>query len=154
MNRGSTIFLRGVIGLIGLFVLALCVFVLPQLIATDRVGYYRPIIIGLYVPAVPFFVALYEAWQLLDNIDRKQAFSLLSVRALRYIKFAALSISALFALGMPYIFYAADRDDAPGVLLIALIIAFASFVIATAAAVFQSLVQTAVDIKTENDLTV
>lgn len=55
---------------------------------------------------------------------------------------------------MPYIYYAADRDDAPGVLAIALVIAFASLVIASAAGLFQRLLQNAVDIKSENDLTV
>ena len=60
----------------------------------------------------------------------------------------------MYAAGMPYVFYVADQDDAPGVVAIGLVIIGASFVIATAAAVFQKLVQNAVDIKSENDLTV
>jgi hypothetical protein len=60
----------------------------------------------------------------------------------------------MYVVGMPYIFHAADKDDAPGVALIGFVIIFASFVIATAAGVFQRLVQNAVDIKSENDLTV
>lgn len=154
MNRGSTIFLRGAVVFIGLVVLALCVFALPAGIRTDQVGGYRHILLGLYVPAVPFFVALYQALKLLGYIDRNQAFSDLSVRALKYIKYCALTISGLFLAGMPYVFHVADMDDAPGVVLMGLIIIGASFVIATFAAVLQKLLQNAMDIKSENDLTV
>jgi hypothetical protein len=78
----------------------------------------------------------------------------LSVRALKNIKYCAITISALYAAGMPYIFYAADRDDAPGVIVIGLVIIFASSVIATFAAVLQKLLQNVVEIKSENELTV
>ncbi len=154
MKRGSTLFLRGVVILIGLFILALCVFVLPVGIRTDRVGYYAPILWGLYVPAIPFFFALYQTMNLLGHIDRNEAFSEMSVSALKNIKYSAGAIATLFTAGLPYIYYAADRDDAPGVLAIALVITFASLVIATFAAVLQKLIQNAVDIKSENDLTV
>jgi hypothetical protein len=92
--------------------------------------------------------------KLLNHIDRNQAFSESSIASFRTIKYCALVISGLFAGGMPYIFYVADKDDAPGVVAMALVIIFASFVIATFAAVLQKLIQNAVDIKSENDLTV
>ncbi len=152
MKRGSTLFLRSVIILIGLFVLVLCIIVLPAgLMETDM---YSPILAGLYLPAVPFFYALYQAILLLDRIDKNQAFSQPAVEALKRIKYCGAAISGIFALGMPYIFYTADKDDAPGVVLIGLVITFTALVVATAAAVFQRLLQNAVDIKSENDLTV
>lgn len=119
-----------------------------------EVGYYRPILIGLYIPAIPFFFALYHGLKLLGYIDTNKAFSELSVKSLKNIKFCAIMISALFAAGMPYIFYAAQSDDAPGVAAIGFIIVFASVVIATFAAVLQKLLQDALDIKAENELTV
>jgi DUF2975 family protein len=154
MKRGSTLILRGVIILIGVIVLATCIFALPEGIRTDEVGGYRWILLGLYVPAVPFFIALYQTMKLLNYIDKNNAFSGLSIRALKTIKYCAITISLLFAAGMPYIYTVADRDDAPGVILLGLIVVFASGVIATAAAVLQQLVRSAVDIKSENDLTV
>ena len=154
MKQGSTLFLKGVVALIGLMVIVMCAVVLPAGIANEDTGYYRPILLGLYVPAVPFFIALYQASKLLDLIDKNKAFSNLSVKAVKNIKYCAISISALFAAGMPYIYVAADKDDAPGVIVIGLVIAFASFVIATFAAVLQKLLQNAGDIKSENDLTV
>lgn len=154
MKQGSTLFLRGVVILIGAIILALCIFALPYGITTDKRGMYVPILIGLYVPAIPYFFALYQAMRLLGFIDKNEAFTDKAVWTLRNIKYCALLISALFALGSPYIYYVADQDDAPGVLAIALVITFASLVIATAAAVFQRLFQNAVTIKNENDLTV
>ncbi|HLL61282.1 MAG TPA: DUF2975 domain-containing protein [Candidatus Nitrosocosmicus sp.] len=154
MKLDSTLFSRIVITLIGLAVLALCVFLLPAGISSDNTGMYRWILLGLYVPAIPFFYALYQTLKLLNYIDHNKVFSEESVNALMNIKYCAILISGLFAAGMPYIFYVADKDDAPGVVAIALIIIFASMVITTAAAVFQRLLRSAVDIKLENDLTV
>ncbi|HJQ09027.1 MAG TPA: DUF2975 domain-containing protein [Candidatus Saccharimonadales bacterium] len=154
MKRGSTIFLKGVVILIGFIVLALCIFALPAGLRSDNTGYYRPILLGLYVPVIPFFLALHQALNLLSYIDKNKAFSELSVKALGNIKYCAFTISALLAVGMPYIFYAADRDDAPGVAAIGFVIIGASAVIAAFAGVAQKLFQSAVDIKSENDLTV
>lgn len=156
MKRGSTFVLKAVIMLIGLTVLTVCVFVLPSAILSEINNDfdYGPIFLGLYVAAIPFYIALYQAIKLLGYIDKNKAFSLASVRALKKIKHCALIISGLFSLGMPYIFYVADRDDAPGVAAIGFVIIGASFVIATTSAVFQRLLKSAVDIKSENDLTV
>lgn len=154
MNKGSTIFLRTTILLIGALVLFLCVYAIPRVVGSVDLGGYDPILIGLYIPAVPFFFALYQALRLLGNIDKNDALSLSSIAALRRIKYCAIIISLLFAAGMPYIFYVADQDDAPGVVAIGCVITFASIVIATFAAVLQRIIQNAFDVKSENDLTV
>lgn len=154
MKSGSTIFLRGTVLLIGLFVLALCIFAVPAGISTDSIGAYKPILYGLYIPAIPFFFALYQAILLLNYIDAGKAFSPASVTALKYIKYCAILIGALFAAGMPYIYHVADLDDAPGVVLLGLVITFVSFVIAVFAAVLQKLMLSGLEIKAENDLTV
>ena len=157
MKRGSTLFLKLVVSLIALVVLGVCVFVLPSLITSELTTSdfdYGPIFIGMYIPAIPFFYALFQTIKFLGYIEKNQAFSPSSVTALKKIKYCGLLISSLYALGMPYVFYVADRDDAPGLVALGFVIIFASFVIATAAAVFQQLLQNALDIKSENDLTV
>lgn len=154
MKQGSTLFLRFVIFLIGLAVLALCVFGLPHAIGSIDPGGYDPILIGMYVPAIPFFFALYQTLKLLDYIDKNKAFSELSVKALKHIKYCGFTISALYAAGMPYIFSVADKDDAPGVVLIGLVFTFAPLVVAIFAAVLQKLLHSAIEIQSENDLTV
>jgi hypothetical protein len=157
MKKGSTNFLRLVIFIIGLAALAVLVFILPiglksELTVSDFD--YGPIMLGLYVTAVPFFIALYQALKLLNYIDKNIAFSESSINSLRNIKYCAVTISGLFVAGMPYIFYVADKDDAPGVVALALVIAGSSFVIAVFAAVLQKLIQSGMEIKSENELTV
>ena len=141
MGKGSTAILKGVVCLFGIIVLALCIFVLPLGIGSDKTGYYRPLLLGMYIPAIPFFVALYQSLKLLNYIDKNKVFSDASIKALKNIKYSAIAISLLYAAGMPYILYVADKDDAPGVVLIGLVIIFASFVIGTFAAVLQKLIQ-------------
>ena len=156
MKQGSTLILKTAVVLIGLIVLGLCVFALPAGVMAETKGDfdYGPIFLGLYVPAIPFFFALHQTLKLLGYIDKNKAFSERSVRALKNVKYCALTISGLFAAGMPYIFYVADRDDAPGVAALGFIIIGTSFIIATSAAVLQKLIQSAIAIKSENDLTV
>jgi len=154
IKSGSTLFLKSVILLIGALVLALCLFALPAGIRSDNAGAYRPILIGMYIPAVPFFIALYQGFRLLGYIDKNDVFSEFSVKALRNIKFCALVIASLYTAGMPYIFQVAQLDDAPGVAALGFIFIFASIMIAAAAAILQSLLQNVIDIKSENELTV
>jgi len=154
MKKGSTHFLRATLVIITLGVLAICIFALPQGLQFDGEINYGPIIIGLYIAAIPFFFALWQSWKLLALIDRNTAFSLGAVNALNKIKYCAISISGLFVIGMPYIFIVADKDDAPGAVAIGLIIVGASLVIATFAAVLAKLLKNVIDIKSENELTV
>ena len=154
MKKASTFFLRTVIIGMGAVVLGLCVFVLPLGIMTDHTGMYKPILLGMYVPAIPFFIALWETLKLLKYIDADTAFSEHSVVSLKRIKQCGKVISILYALGMPYIFHVADKDDAPGVVLIGVVIVFASLSVAVFAAVLERLLQNAIEIKRENDLTV
>lgn len=154
MQKGSTLFLKTVIVAVGLFVLFLCVYGLPVTMGAFNWGGYDPILLGMYLPAIPFYIALGHGLRLLGHIERGEVFSQLAVNSLRSIQWSGVAISGMYAAGMPYIFYVADKDDAPGVVAIALVIIFASLVISVAAALFKQLLQRAVDLKAENDLTV
>lgn len=150
MKRCSTIFLRIAVILIGVPVLALCIFWLPS--AADYLHY--PILIGVYAAAMMFFFALYQTLKLLSYIDKNKAFSELSVKALKYIKYCAITISIIYVVLIPFAVPIADADDAPGLMGFSIIFIFVSIVIAVFAAVLQRLLQDAIDIKSENDLTV
>jgi hypothetical protein len=154
MKHGSTIFLRILLGLIGIAVLGLCIFILPQGIMAKNVGGYRPILIGMYIPAVPFFIALFQIFKLLNLIDNNKAFSQASIDALRIIKYCTGIIGVLYAIALPYIYIMAQSDDAPGVMLIGLVFTCGPLVIAAFAATLQHLLTKALNIKSENELTV
>ncbi len=150
MKRGTTLFLKLAVILIGLPILALCIFWLPGFV--NYLPY--PIIIGVYATAVAFFAALYQALKLLNYIDKNIAFSELSVKALMNIKYCAIAISVIYVILIPFIFPIADADDAPGLVAFPMIIVFASSVIAVFAAVLQRLLKEAIELKSENDLTI
>lgn len=158
MKRGSTLFLRMAVFLIGTPVLALGIFGLTWLPKNpanpDYAHILYPIVIGMYVSVIPFFGALYQAFKLLSYIDKNQAFSELSVKALKNIKICAITISGLYVVILPFVFLVAELDDAPGLVIIGMVPVFASMVIAVFAAVLQRLLKEAIDIKSENDLTV
>lgn len=153
LKNSSTLVLKAAVWLIGLAVLALCGFLLSVLLRQEA-GDYAPVLVGMLIAALPFYRGLYQAYQLLTNIDGAKAFSNNSLAALKSIKYCAGLISALYLLLAPLIFIAAERDDAPGAIVIGLVIIFASFILAVFAAVLQKLFQTGLELKAENDLTV
>jgi hypothetical protein len=158
MKKGSTLFLRLVICLIAIGVLAGMIW-FPQTEGRatnlDLISIYKdPFIIYIYIGSIPFFVGLYQAFKLLNFIDANQAFSQGAVNTLRNMKFASLSLIGFIALAVFYIRFFAHGDDPAGPTALGILASFALAVIATAAAVFQKLFQNAVDLKSENDLTV
>lgn len=158
MKRYSTIFLKLAVIFIGTPVLALCIFgsiwLAKNPVNPDYAHILYPIVIGILVSAVPFFVALYQALRLLGYIDKNIAFSELSVKALKNIKYCAVTTCTLYVVMMPFVYFVAEKDDAPGLIIIGMAPIFASLVIAVFAAVLQRLLKEAIDIKSENDLTV
>lgn len=158
--KRETLFLKVVVFLIGIPILGLCIFWLPWIanIAAEmnpELAYLQYIfLIFLYATAIPFFFALYQTLKILSYIDKNKAFSDLSVKALKYIKYCAITISILYAVGMPFLLRVAQEDDAPGMVALGLVITFASIVIAVFAAVLQKLLKNAIEIKSENDLTI
>ncbi|WP_043930579.1 DUF2975 domain-containing protein [Bacillus sp. EB01] len=158
MKRGSTLFLRLALFLIGTPVLAFGSFGLYWLMRNPANPEYAhilyPIVIGMYVSAIPFFTALYQAFKLLGFIDKNKAFSDLSVHALRKIKISAMVFSGIYVVILPFVFMVAELDDAPGLVIVGMVPVFAGLVIAVFAAVLHRLLKEAIDIKSENDLTV
>lgn len=160
MKQVSTLFLKLAVIFIGIPVLALCIFLVPKIgnFAGDLypdIAYIKSLVlIDMYAAAIPFYFALYQAFKLLSYIDKNQAFSELSVKVLKNIKYCAITISTLYLLCMPLYYLMEERVDPPGIIPIGLVIIFSSMVIAVFAAVLQRLLQEAINIKSENDLTI
>lgn len=151
--KRETLFLKLVVAAMALVPVAFIAATIRDLLFGDLDGY-TFIAAGMYVSALPFWYALYQTLKLLNLIDRSEAFSLRSVSAIGVIRNCALAISLLYTLGLPLLFDVADSDDAPGVFALGLVIVGASLAIATFAAVLQKLLESAMDLKQENDLTV
>lgn len=158
MKRGSTLFLKIVVVLIAILTFAGLAW-FPQTegraVNLNLISIYSdPFIIYIYIGSVPFFVGLYQAFKLLNLIDANKAFSRSAVKTLKNMKYAALSLVGFIVLALFYIRFFTTGDDPAGPTMMGLVAIFTSTVIATAAGVFQKLLQNAVEIKSENDLTV
>ncbi|MFH7818461.1 DUF2975 domain-containing protein [Neobacillus thermocopriae] len=159
MKNTSILFLKLAIILIGMAILALCLILVPKFgsfvgeLYPDKAYMKDFVFIVMDGAAVPFYFALYQAFNLLRYIDKKAAFSELSVQALKNIKYCAMAISGLYGIGLPLLYFIGKKVDPPFG-FIGLIIIFASLVIAVFAVMLQRLLQEAINIKSENDLTI
>jgi len=160
MKRGSTLFLKVVIFLLALIVLAIMI-KFPQTEGRaanlDLVSIYKdPFIIYAYLSSIPFFVALFQAIKLLGFVEKNKIFTQAAVKVVRTIKYCATLLIVLVAAPVGYLVTVmrGKSDDIAGGVASGVFLIFASIVIATAAAVLQKLLQNAVDLKSENDLTV
>src|SRR3954468_6648567 len=98
MKKASTIFLQVVIALIGIGVLALLLWE-PHIEgvnahATFFAVYRDPFLWLVYCGAIPFFIALYQAFKVLGYVGQEKTFSPEAVKSLRIIKYCALAILA------------------------------------------------------------
>lgn len=155
MNKGSTLFLKLVIIAIGLVVLIICGGIIPyQLLTGDGAGIFYVFWGLIYATTIPFYIALYQGLKLLMYSEANTAFSQNSIKALQAIKFCALAITVLYVACLPFVFCAAELDDAPGLVLLWAAVSGGPIVIAVFAALLQTLLQNVLKIKSENDLTV
>ena len=159
MKRISIIFLQTVIVLIGIIALVIMI----QLPLTEGRAknldlfniYFDPFILYGYASSIAFFVALYKAFKLLGYIGQNKVFSSNSVEALKSIKYCAIVLSVLIVAAGLYIRISHNKEDDPaGFLAICIVTTFVSIVVATAAAIFEKILQNAIDMKSENDLTI
>jgi hypothetical protein len=153
-----TIFLQAVIVLIGIGALALMLWE-PHIEGRNahatlfEIYFNDPFLAYAYLASIPFFVALYQAFKVLGYIGENKALSQATVKAPRTIKFCALGIIGFVAVGELFIMLG-DSDDRAGGVFIGILITFGSVVSATAAVMFDRILQNAVDIRSANDLTV
>ena len=157
MKKASTIFLQVIIVLIGVAALAFMLWE-PHVEGVNAHAtlfqmYFNTFVAYAFVASIPFFVALYQAFKLLGYTGRDEIFSQRSVRDLRIIKYCALIIIGFVAMSVIFMING-DRDDRPAGVFMRLLITFPSIVVAAAAAISERILQNAVDMKSENDLTV
>jgi hypothetical protein len=156
MKPRLTVFLQAVIVLIGIVTLIIMIrFPLTEGAAANKdllSIYLDPFILYGYAASIAFFVALYKVFRLLGYIGQNKVFSLDSVRTLRSIKHCAIVLCILIVMAGIYIriFHAKD-DDPAGFLAMCIAATFVSIVVATAAALFEKILQNGMDIKSENE---
>jgi hypothetical protein len=156
MKRILLLFLQAVIVLIGIATLYLMIrFPLTEGRAQNLdlfSIYFDPFILYGYASSIAFFVALYKAFKLLGYIAQNKLFSPTSVRTLRSIKYCAITLSILIAMGGLYIRIFHNKEDDPaGFLAMCIVTTFISVAIAAAVAMLEKIVQKTIAGKTEKN---
>lgn len=159
MKRTSVVFLQAVIVLIGVVTLAILIWLPLTEGRATNLGlvdiYSDKFILYGYATSIPFFVALCNAFKLLGYIGQNKVFSTNSVKTLKNIKYCAIVLIILIVVAGLIIRFTHNKEDDPaGFLAICIVTTFVSIVVATAAAIFEKILQNAVDMKSENDLTI
>lgn len=158
MNKGTTLILKTAVIFIGIPVLAGIAFIVYWMLANTINPVYihilYPIIILLFISTIPFYIALFWSYRLLNYIDTNRAFSHISVKALNNIKLCAIAVSACYFANLFFVFLLADKDDAPGLIFVGMIPLFAALTVSVFTAVLKRLLSEAIAIKEENEMTV
>jgi hypothetical protein len=158
MKFGATLFLRAVLVLLGIGALAFLLvephFEGRNAHATLFAIYFKdPFLAYAYIGSIPFFMGLYHAFKVLGHAGRNKEFSPSTVRSVRTIKYCAFALIG-FVAGAEVFIMSHESDDRAGGVFMGVLIGFASIVVATAMTVLERTLQNAVDMKSENDLTV
>jgi len=128
VKLSSTFFLKIVAFLIGIAVLIVYIYWLPQAAIRDakvRPGDYSiyPLLICAYGICITFSVALYQAYKLLSSININNAFSKVSIKSMEVIKKCAFTIIFFILVLIVYlrIFAMFTGEDAAGPIALGLI---------------------------------
>jgi hypothetical protein len=158
LKRSSAAFLQAIVVLIGMGALVLLLWE-PHVegrnahATTSEIYFKDPFLAYVYLASIPFFVALYQAFKVLGYTRQNKVFSQDAVKSLRTIKYCAIAIIG-FVAGAEIFIVLHESDDRAGGVFMGILISFGSIIVATAAASFEWILQNAVEIKSENDLTV
>jgi Protein of unknown function (DUF2975) len=144
VKQGSTTFLKVIIFLAGIAVLALCIW-LPVIVVRDAkvhpdTAYFLiPFLVCAYGFCIAFSVALYQAYKLLTYIEKNNAFSELSLKSLWVIKKCAFTVIFLILLGIVSLMVLAKitGDDAAGPISLSLMGILVTSIVATFISVLQ-----------------
>lgn len=150
--------LKASLVIVSIIILMLCIFWLPYMARHTvelfpEVAYLKyPILFGIYLTCIPFYIGIFETFKLLRLIEKEDAFTEDASKSLRVITLSAICVVALYIMGIVYL----DIENTlpPGLALLGLTIIFAAFIIAVFAAVLKALLMKVIKIKNENDLTI
>lgn len=115
-----------------------------------------PFLVYVYIASIFFFVGLYHVYKLLNYLEKHKIFSQQSVYSLQKIKYCALTLVAFIIGAEGYFFWVQRRveEDIAGGVMLGLVAIGICCIIAAIAAVLESILQRAVDMKSEHDVTV
>lgn len=110
--------------------------------------------ISLYLSAIASLLIIYYMYRLLRLVDKDTAFSALSLFYVHVIFRLALMEFIVLVGTLPFVYFLADNDDAPGVMIIGLGILIIPLAVATFISIIEKLLKNAIELKLDNELTI
>lgn len=147
MSKTLTIFLQTIIILAGLCALAFLIWQ-PTIEGVNanrtlfKIYFKDPFLAYAYVGSIAFFVALYKAFIALKYVRDNKSYSEDTLKALKAIKYSALTLIAFVLGGQAYIFITMrGKDDIAGGIAMGMFVIIISAAICITAAMLQKNVQ-------------
>ncbi len=149
--------LRGLVVLVGAFVLVMCALVAPMLgeeaaLVTERSAVRWVVTVFLWLTAVPGFAALFLAWRIFGEIGRDNSFCLENAMRLRSISHLALLDTVVYIAAT--VVLAVVNLLHPGAFLVLAAAILIGSVATVACAALSHLTRKAAELKSDNDLTI
>lgn len=113
---------------------------------------YWPCLIFLWASSLPFWAALVLGWRISDDMGRNNSFCQANARRLKWVCWLALVEAAIY-LGA-FVALLVTAIGSPGIMFLLLFTILAGLVVAVIAAILSHLVDKAVALQQESDLTV
>ena len=144
-KRGSAIFLKVIIFLVGIAVLTLCIYWIPVLTIRDIKAHpggdysLYPLLVCAYGICITFSFALFHVYKLLTFIERNNALSESSLKSLKVIKkcaFTAIFFIVLMIISLKVI-SSISGDDSAGPISVSLMSILATSIIIAVVDVLQ-----------------
>ncbi|MFL8936825.1 DUF2975 domain-containing protein [Rossellomorea oryzaecorticis] len=111
-----------------------------------------PVLLGLYATEIPFFLALYQAYRLIQSIESGKAFTLEAANTLRMIKICAWVITGIYSAGALFLLLQGALH--PGIAAAGLVIVLASMTISIFSALLHEMLSHALEMNSDNELTI
>jgi cytochrome bd-type quinol oxidase subunit 2 len=110
-----------------------------------------PFLAYVYFGSIPFFVGLCQVFKVLGYARQEKIIAQVTVNAMRTIKYCALITAGAIVAASAFLMIAArsNGEDAAGAVALGIVAAFAAIVIGAAAALFERILQNALDIKSK-----
>lgn len=151
-------FLRAVLVILGVGILGFAVFYLPYF-AELAAAYYEdlaflktPILIFVYISAVPFYIALFQGYKICNTIVNNNPFSTGNLKSFKIASFSALAVSVMYFAGTGV--FAILKVERPILYIVFVLIGVCALVFTLLCEVLNQLLSKAIELREENDLTV
>lgn len=154
MKKPALFFLQFFILLFG-FVILTALIRLPltegRAVNLDLVQIYTDLfILYVYTASIPFFVAFFLAFQLLEYSRKSSLFSLAAVEAIKRIRYCIIVFSLFtFLAGIFILVFNDKEDDTAGFISLCIITILLSTLVAITASVFEKKVRKGIDLKSK-----